>query len=77
MGAMISPPIYNRDILERQKRLCQCCNSGACDERLLDYSALQSVRDWYAHLFVSQHTMKMMIWHRRPAWHFLIDFAHA
>ena len=64
MGAMYSLPIYNRDIPERQERVCQCCDSGALgDERhvLLECRALQSVRDRYAHLFTSPRTVKLFM----------------
>jgi len=65
MGAMYSLPIYNRDIPERQERVCQCCDSGALgDERhvRLECRALQSVRDRYAHLFASPRTVKLFMW---------------
>jgi hypothetical protein len=72
MGLMYSLPVYNRDIPERQERVCQCCDSGALgDERhvLLECRALQRVRtqrvrtpNRYAHLFASPRTVKLFMW---------------
>lgn len=65
MGAMYSLPVYNRDIPDRQARLCQCCDSGALgDERhlLFECAALQSVRDRHAHLFATPRTARNYMW---------------
>ncbi len=65
MGAKYTLPVYNRDIPERQERLCQCCDCGALgDERhlLFECPATQGVRDKYVHLQSPRVTMQTFMW---------------